>query len=430
MHRLQFRGNLVRYILWRDGGWQPLVEDVFNCLGCDKSGLKAFDFDGPCFSTQDLKTLEACFLTDQESDIAKAFFDWHTKIAVPELSGGTADKQQTDKSTAFFQENEKGTLGPVLVVLFNNHKIRYFLKDGSYQPLAIDVFDAIGWRGKSRADFTKSLLGIQDEEEFDLKNLKTFTFSVDELIFLRSKVQDESIEVQDVLEEFILWNKKKTSLSCGHPSNRRPPPRGLLNDKQITELAEQGMIQPFCPELINQDSGIENSLFDAPDDRRKVISHGLSSYGYDIRLSPKDFQIFQHIPGTMIDPKRFNPQNLRPVKLHAEGEEQFFILPAHSYGLGVALERIEVPDNISVICIGKSTYARSAIIANLTPAEAGWKGNLTLELSNASPADCKVYANEGIVQLLFFEGQACDVSYGDRNGKYQGQSEEVTLARV
>ncbi|MEL6136749.1 MAG: dCTP deaminase, partial [Cyanobacteria bacterium J06628_6] len=108
----------------------------------------------------------------------------------------------------------------------------------------------------------------------------------------------------------------------------------------------------------------------------------------------------------------------------------YFILPAHSYGLGVALERLAMPDNITTICIGKSTYARCGIIANLTPAEAGWRGYLTLEFSNSSSADCRIYANEGVVQLLFLEGEPCQVSYEARNGKYQDQPEMVTIARV
>lgn len=192
----------------------------------------------------------------------------------------------------------------------------------------------------------------------------------------------------------------------------------IKNDLWITAQAEQGMITPFEPQLVRR-------VDDAP-----VISYGLSSYGYDLRLSPKDFQIFRHIPGTVVDPKNFSPENLEPAKLHKDQFGEFFILPAHSYGLGVALERLAVPGNVSVICIGKSTYARIGLIANLTPAEAGWRGNLTLEFSNSSSADCRIYANEGIVQLLFFEGEPCAVSYETRRGKYQDQVEQVTLARV
>jgi len=165
---------------------------------------------------------------------------------------------------------------------------------------------------------------------------------------------------------------------------------------------------------------------------RPVISYGLSSYGVDLRLSPEDFRVFRHIPGCVVDPKNFNPANLEQVELHQETGtgDGYFILPAHSYGLGVALERLEVPDNITVICIGKSTYARCGIIANLTPAEAGWRGHLTLEFSNSSAADCRIYANEGVVQLLFLEGEPCQVSYETRRGKYQDQPEQVTIAKV
>ena len=192
----------------------------------------------------------------------------------------------------------------------------------------------------------------------------------------------------------------------------------IKNDIWITEKANQGMIQPFQSELVRR-------VNDTP-----VISYGLSSYGYDLRLSASDFRIFRHIPGTVVDPKCFSPENLEAAKLHKDDSGEFFILPAHTYGLGVALERIDLPDNVTVICIGKSTYARIGLIANLTPAEAGWRGHLTLEFSNSSSADCRVYANEGIVQLLFFEGDRCAVSYETRKGKYQDQTEQVTLARI
>ena len=194
----------------------------------------------------------------------------------------------------------------------------------------------------------------------------------------------------------------------------------LKNDKWIIKSANtQKLITPFCENLINR---VEE---------RKLLSYGLSSYGYDIRLSSKEFWIFRHVPGTVLDPKKFNPDNLERAELYTdENGDEYFILPANSYGLGVAIEKIELPKNISCLAIGKSTYARCGIIANTTPAEAGWKGHLTLEFSNASKADCKIYANEGIVQLLFFEGEICQVSYEDRNGKYQNQSEKVTIAQV
>lgn len=192
----------------------------------------------------------------------------------------------------------------------------------------------------------------------------------------------------------------------------------IKNDTWIIGQAAKGMIHPFEPQLVKETSGFH------------TLSYGLSSYGYDIRLSPNDFRIFRHIPGTVVDPKDFRPQNLETVCLQSDKNGSFFILPAHSYGLGVSFEHLAVPENISVLCVGKSTYARVGCIANLTPAEAGWRGHLTLEFSNASHADCRIYAGEGIVQLLFFEGEPCQVSYRDRDGKYQDQSHEVTLPRV
>lgn len=192
----------------------------------------------------------------------------------------------------------------------------------------------------------------------------------------------------------------------------------LKNDRWILTQAELGMISPFETALVRQ---VES---------QKVISYGLSSYGYDLRLSDQDFRVFRHIPGTVIDPKNFNPANLESAPLHQDAGGRYFILPAHSYGLGVALERLAVPENVTVICIGKSTYARCGIIANLTPAEAGWRGHLTLEFSNSSSADCRIYAEEGVVQLLFLEGEPCQTTYADRAGKYQDQTQTVTLARV
>lgn len=193
----------------------------------------------------------------------------------------------------------------------------------------------------------------------------------------------------------------------------------LLNDSQIIErVRTQNMIEQFVPEQIKTVDGIG------------VVSYGLSSFGYDISLSPMEFSTFKHIPGTVIDPKNFNPNNLEPAKLHSDANGQYFIIPAHSYGLGVAIERLNVPRDITVICVGKSTYARVGVIANITPAEAGFKGHLTLEFSNSSHADCRIYANEGVVQLLFLKGDPCMVSYADRKGKYQGQKEIVTVAKV
>ena len=209
----------------------------------------------------------------------------------------------------------------------------------------------------------------------------------------------------------------------------------IKNDRWIKEQSKQGMITPFEPQLIRKieslrksESGIQ--IPNALRWERLLISYGLSSYGYDIRLSPKEFKIFRHIPGKVIDPKNFNAGNLETTELNHDENGSFFILPAHSYGLGVALEYVSIPENVTVLCIGKSTYARCGIIANLTPIETMWRGHLTLEFSNSSSADCRIYANEGVVQLLFFEGEPCDVTYEARNGKYQNQPERVITARV
>lgn len=211
----------------------------------------------------------------------------------------------------------------------------------------------------------------------------------------------------------------------------------IKNDAWIKVMCDRGMIEPYCTRLIRE---VEVQLESTSKStglplseaivKRRVVSYGLSSYGYDLRLSPKEFKIFRHIPGTVVDPKRFNPQNLVDAELHSDETGDFFIIPAHSYGLGVAVEKLNIPDNITCLFIGKSTYARCGLIANLTPGEAGWKGHLTLEFSNSSAADIRVYANEGVVQALFLEGDLCNTSYADRSGKYQDQPESVTLAKI
>lgn len=194
----------------------------------------------------------------------------------------------------------------------------------------------------------------------------------------------------------------------------------IKNDRWIKEQAiTNQMITPFVEHLVSKGS-----------DEKGIASYGLSSYGYDVRLSPHDFRIFKHIPGTVVNPKNFNPENLEKTYLVEDEYGLHFVLPAHSYGLGVAVEKVLVPRNITVVCVGKSTYARCGIIVNTTPAESMWEGHLTLEFSNSSSADCRIYCNEGVAQLLFLEGEECETSYSDRNGKYQGQPEQVILAKV
>lgn len=193
----------------------------------------------------------------------------------------------------------------------------------------------------------------------------------------------------------------------------------IKNDIWIDEqVVLHGLITPYIDSLIRETNNI------------KRLSYGLSSYGYDIRLSPKEFKVFKHIPGTVVNPKKFNYRTLESVLLQKDEFGDFFIIPANSYGLGVSLERIAMPSNVTAICIGKSTYARCGLICNCTPIEAGWEGHITLEFSNSSTTDCRIYANEGVAQLLFFEGEQCATSYSDRQGKYQNQTEKIELARV
>lgn len=201
--------------------------------------------------------------------------------------------------------------------------------------------------------------------------------------------------------------------------------KGLLSDIEIAALCNSSnpMIEPYTPSLVRV---TDYEGFD-----RKVISYGQSSYGYDMRLSAKDFRIFKHQPGKIVDPKNFDERFLEKAELYDDDMgSQYFIVPAHSYGLGVTIERLDIPKDVTAMFIGKSTYARCGLIANLTPGEAGWCGHLTLEFSNSSSADMCIYANEGCIQALFFRAESCSVDYDTRQGKYQNQAAEVTLARL
>jgi dCTP deaminase len=195
----------------------------------------------------------------------------------------------------------------------------------------------------------------------------------------------------------------------------------LKNDEWIREQGD-GLISPYRPYIVREDR-------EGP-----VLSYGTGSYGYDLRLADNDFRIFRRTPGKVLDVKEFNPNHhLEKVDWHSDPRNEisrFFILPAHSYGLGVSLERVKMPKNVTGICIGKSTYARAGIIVNVTPIEAGWEGHITLEFSNSSDSDCRIYANEGVCQLLFLEGDRCETSYSDRKGKYQSQPRAVIPPRI
>ncbi len=179
-------------------------------------------------------------------------------------------------------------------------------------------------------------------------------------------------------------------------------------DNWIKKMAlEQEMINPFVDHQV----------------RNNVISFGLSSYGYDIRIADQ-YKIFTNLNSTIVDPKNFDPQSF------VDYEGDVCIIPPNSFALGRTIEYFKIPRNVMTICVGKSTYARCGIITNVTPLEPGWEGYVTLEISNTTPLPARIYSGEGIAQILFFEGdEMCSASYGDKMGKYQGQV-GVTLPKV
>ena len=170
---------------------------------------------------------------------------------------------------------------------------------------------------------------------------------------------------------------------------------------------EHRMIEPFSDKQV----------------RDGVISYGVSSYGYDVRIAD-EFKIFTNINSTVIDPKKFDPRSFVDVK------GDVCIIPPNSFALARTVEYFRIPRNVLTVCVGKSTYARCGTIVNVTPLEPEWEGYVTLEFSNTTPLPAKIYANEGVAQMLFFESdEVCETSYKDRGGKYQGQK-GVTLPKI
>ena len=184
----------------------------------------------------------------------------------------------------------------------------------------------------------------------------------------------------------------------------------ILPDWRIRELAQRGMIEPFEDRLVRTS------------ENQGVISFGLSSFGYDLRCAD-EWKIFTNVNSTVVDPKNFDDRSFVDIKANE------IIIPPNSFALARSLEYMKIPDNVMVVALGKSTYARCGIVANVTPLEPGWEGHVTLEFSNTTPLPAKMYAFEGCVQLLFFEGVRPEVTYSDRKGKYQGQR-GVTLPRL
>ena len=170
---------------------------------------------------------------------------------------------------------------------------------------------------------------------------------------------------------------------------------------------EHRMIEPFSDKQV----------------RDGVISYGVSSYGYDVRIAD-EFKIFTNINSTVIDPKKFDPRSFVDVK------GDVCIIPPNSFALARTVEYFRIPRNVLTVCVGKSTYARCGIIVNVTPFEPEWEGIVTLEVSNTTPLPAKIYANEGIAQVLFFQSdEPCEISYKDKKGKYQAQR-GVTLPKI
>lgn len=186
----------------------------------------------------------------------------------------------------------------------------------------------------------------------------------------------------------------------------------VMSDKWIIEQSQKaGMIEPFAETQVRHQG--EN----------KVISFGVSSYGYDARVAD-EFRIFTNINSTIVDPKNFTHDNL------IERTSDMCIIPPNSFALARTMEYFRIPEDVLVVCVGKSTYARCGIIVNVTPLEPGWEGHVTLEFSNTTPLPAKIYAGEGACQFLFLKGnEKCNTTYDQRSGKYMGQR-GVTLPKV
>lgn len=187
----------------------------------------------------------------------------------------------------------------------------------------------------------------------------------------------------------------------------------IMSDKWIREMClNHEMISPF-----------EGAQIKTSSNQERIVSYGLSSYGYDARVAD-EFKIFTNVDSLIIDPKNFDDQNF------VNRKTDVCIIPPNSFALARTVEYFKIPRDVLVVCLGKSTYARCGIIVNVTPLEPEWEGHVTLEFSNTTPLPAKIYAGEGACQFLFFKGdQICETSYADRNGKYMKQT-GVTLPKI
>tara|TARA_B100000959_G_scaffold286766_1_gene367135 strand:- start:24790 stop:25356 length:567 start_codon:yes stop_codon:yes gene_type:complete len=186
----------------------------------------------------------------------------------------------------------------------------------------------------------------------------------------------------------------------------------IKSDRWIKEMAESNlMIEPFEANQIKKNNG------------ERIVSYGTSSYGYDVRCS-NEFKVFTNLESVIVDPKKFDESSF------IDKTADVCVIPPNSFALARTIEFFRIPRNVLTICLGKSTYARCGIIVNVTPLEPEWEGHVTLEFSNTTPLPAKIYANEGVAQMLFFESdEDCEISYKERDGKYQGQT-GVTLPKT
>lgn len=214
-------------------------------------------------------------------------------------------------------------------------------------------------------------------------------------------VTDAALQkLEDVLD--LLQDRFADAPSCNTPSGTH----GILPDHEIATLARAGMIDPFEPSQVSKRDG------------QRVLSYGVSSYGYDARVSD-EFKVFTNVNTTVLDPKNFDERSFVDVR----ATDGYVIIPPNSFVLGRTVERFKIPRDVLVVCVGKSTLARLGVIVNVTPLEPEWTGHVTLEFSNTTPLPAKLYANEGACQFLFLRASSpCLVSYADRRGKYQGQT--------
>ena len=189
----------------------------------------------------------------------------------------------------------------------------------------------------------------------------------------------------------------------------------IKSDRWIREMSEKhGMIEPYAENQVRFDANGE-----------KLISYGVSSYGYDVRCA-REFKVFTNVHSAIVDPKNFDDRSFIDI------ESDVCIIPPNSFALARTIEYFRIPRNVLTVCLGKSTYARCGIIVNVTPLEPEWEGHVTLEFSNTTNLPARIYAGEGVAQMLFFQSDAddvCETSYKDRGGKYQGQM-GVTLPKA